>query len=181
MVLKLNLTNNEREEVIRWISSSMMDRKAAGHLIEVNLFNIVVYHLQQASEKLLKTFLVANRIKIDKTQDIQKLLLAAIPIDPTLISINTVGVGSAKMADFATEYRYPNYNGNDLCDIHEVRGAVEYTDALYEHLKPFFEEAMIEAAILHAQESDNPFDDGALKALDDSITKISQKHPVLKP
>jgi len=169
MVLKSKWTEDEREEIVRWISLAMADREAAAHLINANLFGIVSYHLQQVAEKLLKAFLFANDVKIDKTHDIQKLLLSAITICPELISINNVGVGSARMTDFATEYRYPNSRGNDLGDLNEVKGGLEYTDTLYMYLEPVFGSDVIIDALSYVGLSNNPFDDSSLDVVKDSL------------
>jgi len=175
MASKSNWTDEEREEITRWIALAITDRRGAGHMVEANLFGLSVYHLQQASEKLLKAFLLAHRVKIEKTYDIQKLLLTAIPLDPTLIVVNDIGVGSAKMTDFATEYRYPNPKGNDLGDLDEVKGGLEYTDALYAHLMPFFGASVISDALLYTNMEENPFEDSSMEIVDEAINLLSVK------
>jgi len=178
---KLNWTDEEREEIVRWISLALIDRKAAAHLIEANLFGIVAYHLQQTAEKLLKAFLLANRVKIEKTHDIQKLLLTAIPLDSALIRIDKIGVGSARMTDFATEYRYPNPRGNDLGDLDEVKGGLEYVDALYKHLKPFFGDSPVCAALSYNDIDEDPFEDSSMEIVTNSLKSVLKNNVEQKP
>lgn len=72
---------------------------------EPPLYDVAVYHCQQAAEKAVKSFLVLHGKAYEKTHDIEVLVDLASEIDP----------GFGKLADaadaltpYATRFRYPN-------------------------------------------------------------------------
>jgi len=121
-------------------------------------FENAVCNLQQASEKLLKAFLVANDEIIDKTHEIDSLLVSVGIIDPGILKLHKVGTGSANMTKFATRYRYPNWDKDDFSDADEVLSASEFADALYAYLKPFFGDEILEKAQIHSRAKFNAFE-----------------------
>jgi len=160
---KSNWSKNRTENVIRWLSVAIRDRGAANSVFYDGYLENAVYNLQQSSEKLLKAFLVANDETIDKTHEIDSLLVSAGMIDPQILRLQRVGVGSAGMTKFATRYRYPNWDKDDFAEVDEVLGASEFSDALYAYLKPFFGDEIIEMALSHSRVKSNVFETGQVK------------------
>jgi len=158
MESKLNWNDEKIEEVVRWVSIAMEDRKSAYAVFQEGLLKKMVYDLQQASEKLLKAFLVANDEKVEKTHNIDALMLSAVFFDHGLARFKKIGSGTSRMTEFATQYRYPNMSKKDFLEPLEAIAAVEFTDTLYEHLKPFFGEKILEMAIDHSGMKTNPFE-----------------------
>ena len=60
------------------------------------------FHCQQAVEKFLKAFLIANGIEIKKTHNIEYLLSECSDIDPDFIPIDP-----KELSDFGVDARYP--------------------------------------------------------------------------
>jgi len=158
MESRLNWKSGKTENVIRWLSIAMRDRGAANSVFHDGYFENAVYNLQQASEKLLKAFLIANDEIIDKTHEIDSLLVSAGIIDPHILHIQKVGAGSSNMTQYATRYRYPNWDKDDFSDTQEVIAATEFADALYAHLKPFFGDAILAKAFAHSRAKTNAFE-----------------------
>jgi len=157
MVSKLNLDSTRMESVVRWLAVAMKDRHDANALLGVASLENAAYHLQQSSEKMLKAYLVANGQEAPKTHNIDKLILSAVLIDPTIAKIHTIGVGSERMTDFATYYRYPNPDKNDIASIEELNGAIEFVNETHAYLKDFFDDTIWNNALKHARLQENPF------------------------
>jgi len=145
------------ENVIRLISFAMRDRGAAYSVFHDGYLENTVYNLHQASEKMLKAFLIANDLEIEKTHSINALLVSAGQVDPSILSLQKVGIGSTNMTRFAIRYRYPNWDKNDFSGVEEVLRASEFSDALYDHLQPFFGNQILEKATQYARVPWNPF------------------------
>jgi len=169
MESKSNWSKTKRNEIMRWIAIASIDRETAKIAILINQTGKAVYDLQQSAEKLLKAFLFANDIPVKKTHDIQNLILLAIDADPTIQKIHAVGVGADEMAKFATFYRYPNVEMIDFAESHETVGAIEFVDALYNHLKPFFGDEIIKDALAHGRLPVNPFEDDLTQDVIDNL------------
>jgi len=160
MELKSNWSKHKTENVIRWISIAIRDRGVANHLFYGDYFENAVYNLQQASEKLLKAFLVANDMEIEKTHNIDSLLVSAGMVDQSILNLKKVGSGSTKMSRFATHYRYPNWDKNDFSDVDEVIEASRFSDVLYAYLAPFFGDQILEKAVQYSRVKFNAFETG---------------------
>ena len=70
-----------REQVVwdfvqEWMHKAESDLRAAEHLLNLDQedYFTSAFHAQQASEKLLKAFLVRHQIRFGKTHDIHELL-----------------------------------------------------------------------------------------------------------
>jgi len=157
MVSKLNLDPTRMESVVRWLAVAMKDRHDANALLGIASLENAAYHLQQSSEKMLKAYLVANGQEAPKTHNIDKLILSAVLIDPAIAKIHTIGVGSERMTDFATYYRYPNPDKNDMASIGELNGAIEFVNEIHAYFKDFFGDAMWNRALEHARLQEDPF------------------------
>jgi len=159
MESKSNWNQRKRNEIIRWLALSAIDRESAGLEIYINQLGKAVYNLQQSAEKLLKAFLFANDLPVKKTHDIPSLILDAVAADVNIHKLRDVGVGAEDMAKFATCYRYPNSSGIDFAQTKETEGAVEFVDSLYRYLKPFFGDEIVEEALAYGKVPVNPFEE----------------------
>jgi len=136
----------------------MKDRRDANVLLGSASLENAAYLLQQSAEKILKAWLIANGQEPSRTHNIDKLMLSAAHIDPTITRVHAVGVGSERMTEFATYYRYPNPDKNDMARLDEVNGAIDFVNQLSICLKPFFGEAIWQQALDYAKLQDDPFD-----------------------
>lgn len=96
-----------KEETKLWFDKAEMDFKVAGFLLEKNenLYSIICFHCQQASEKYLKAFLVDNEIEFIRTHDLVLLLEKyIIPLEPEFEQFLLIG---ANLTEFAITTRYP--------------------------------------------------------------------------
>ncbi|MEQ1751793.1 MAG: HEPN domain-containing protein [Prosthecobacter sp.] len=69
-----------------------------------DLLDTVVYHCQQAAEKVMKAFLVSEDISILKTHDVGKLVQLASANNACFATLQTI---ADAITPFATEFRYP--------------------------------------------------------------------------
>jgi len=178
---KLNWTQSKRTEVIRWLSIAIKDRGLAGLAVSQGYLENDVYNFQQSAEKLLKAFLLANDILPKKTHNIDGLLLVAAKVDTAFLDFNIVGIGSSRMTELATYYRYPNLDENDYAQLDEVEGAIKFTDSLYKHLKTFFGEEILEDAKEHARQKINHFEDSISEILHDENFANPKKESYVAP
>jgi len=180
MESKSSWNEDKIEEVVRWLAIAIEDRESAWLVFEAGRLRNAVYSLQQASEKILKAFLVANNVKVDKTHNIDALLLDGVVFDIALAKFRKIGVGSTRMTAFATDYRYPNQSKKDFLDVIEVVEAAEFADAVYVHLKPFFGEDILGMALQHAGVKENPFERDGNKderqIADETFSAPRQRH-----
>jgi len=167
MGAKSNWTEDKRDEIVRWLAVAIKDRQSANALIGVNELENAVYFLQQSSEKLLKAFLYANDTAIKKTHSIDALVISAALIDTNFLKLTSQGMGSTEISKMATYYRYPNLDGNDHSSIEEVNAAIEFTNALFMHIEPFFGDDVWAKALQHARKKNNPFKTTVLSPYDD--------------
>ena len=99
-----------------------------------NFKNIVCYNMQQAVEKYLKAYLVANNIEIDDshrkhhTHDIAKLIEICKGIDNDFISLYKIEAD--RLTDYAVKSRYPASNE---ASIEDEKEAISIT----EQVRPF--------------------------------------------
>ncbi len=84
---------------------------------------VIMFHLQQASEKLFKSILAYNKRHISKTHDIHGLILACRQSDVSLID----GVDMlVALTEYATEGRYAIIHD----DLHDVDKYIAVLDEL---------------------------------------------------
>jgi len=69
---------------------------------EINATSSACFHCQQAVEKFLKAFLIANKIEIIKTHNIEFLLSECSDIDHDFAEIDP-----KELSDFGVDARYP--------------------------------------------------------------------------
>lgn len=88
----------------KWIKIADNDFKSAQSLMKDNLFGNACFHCQQAAEKYLKAFLVANNREFPKVHDLEYLVEMAKHIDPDFEEITGEALA---LTDYATIFRYP--------------------------------------------------------------------------
>jgi HEPN domain-containing protein len=94
-----------------------------------NFKNIVCYNMQQAVEKYLKAYLVANNIEIDDnhrkhhTHDIAKLIETCKKIDNDFSSLYKIEAD--RLTDYAVKSRYP---ASDNPSIEDERESISITE-----------------------------------------------------
>ena len=117
-----------KEELVRsWLIKARRDLLSAHELAtaETSLLDTAAYHCQQASEKVIKGFLVFHNIRFEKSHDIVLLVTQASDIDPEFSNF----LDTARLlTPLAVEYRYP---GDYLePELHEYQEASEVTTKL---------------------------------------------------
>jgi len=157
MASKLDIDAIRTESVIRWLAIAIKDRRIANVLLGSADFENALYHLQQASEKILKAHLVAHGQEAPKTHSIDKLILSSVAIDAGIAGIHDVGIGSERMTELATYYRYPNPDKIDTTNEEEVNAAIKFVNSLYTYLECFFDNEIWHKALEYANLKENPF------------------------
>jgi len=165
MDTKSNWTESKRIEIIRWLAIAMNDRGLGGVAVEAGYLENSIYNFQQAAEKLLKAFLLANDVSIEKTHNIDSLIISASKIDPSFLNFDVVGIGSRRLSELATYYRYPNMDRVDKAQADEVAGSIKFVDSLFEHLEGFLGEDVIADALEYTGQKSNPFKDSASEVI----------------
>ena len=98
---------NENNEIFEWIRLSDMDLATANHMYKTFSpipIEIVCFHSQQASEKIIKCYLVSKGIEPPKTHDMQVLIEMCLEIDSDFNEIYEV---ATKLTNYAVHLRYP--------------------------------------------------------------------------
>ncbi len=114
----------------QWLLKANEDLLVVNKLTEFEIVatSSVCFHCQQAVEKFLKAFLIANGIDIKKTHNIEFLLSECSDIDKDFI-----GIDPKELSDFGVDARYPG----DMY-IPEESETLEYKKLAYE-IKEFVE------------------------------------------
>ena len=98
----------DKNTVKGWMTKANHDLEVT-KLDKILPSDIVCYHAQQAAEKYLKAFLIANDadIKLEKfhIHDIDRLLVKCALIDPEFEKLSNMGIG--KLTEYAVNIRYP--------------------------------------------------------------------------
>ena len=94
------------EYLHNWITKAEEDLTLVDHEMHLEeskwITNAIGFHCQQAVEKLLKAFLIANEKEPEKTHNLEKLLVEAGKVNSSLLDIDL-----ADLTDFAVDSRYP--------------------------------------------------------------------------
>ena len=109
--------------VAQWLAKAEEDFQFASHSIGQtdDFLSPVCFHLQQAAEKYLKTFIVAHDLAFRKVHDLDVLLTECREADPTLAAIAD---DCSFLTDFYIETRYPvHWPGN--ITLTEARQALD--------------------------------------------------------
>jgi len=88
----------------QWLTKANEDLLVVERLTESDIIatSSICFHCQQAVEKLLKAFLIANDIDIKKTHNIEFLLSECSDIDEAFNQIDP-----KELSDFGVDARYP--------------------------------------------------------------------------
>ena len=105
-------------EVRAWLARAAEDLRAADHELTANppILGDLVFHCQQAVEKLFKAFLVWHDVVFRKTHNLEELGEQCLGIDPTLGEIVDRAV---PLTEYAWRFRYP---GEPDTPTHEEAG-----------------------------------------------------------
>ena len=68
-------------------------------------WSVICFHAEQAAEKYLKAFLVANGVRPERTHDLGRLLSECAKFDP---SLQGLAQDCEKLTEFAVDIRYPD-------------------------------------------------------------------------
>jgi HEPN domain-containing protein len=90
--------------ISQWLSKANEDLLVVNKLTEFEIIatSSVCFHCQQAVEKFLKAFLIANDVDIKKTHNIEYLLAECADIDDDF-----AGIDPKELSDFGVDARYP--------------------------------------------------------------------------
>jgi HEPN domain-containing protein len=96
----------KQDQVRSWLPKTSHDLSAARLLArsEQAIWDVAIYHCQQAAEKALKGFLVYWDRPVEKTHILGLLLEKAAEIEP---DIRTWEDAADRLTRYATAYRYP--------------------------------------------------------------------------
>ncbi len=88
----------------QWLLKANEDLLVVNKLTEIEIVatSSVCFHCQQAVEKFLKAYLIANGIDIKKTHNIEFLLSECSDLDKDFI-----GIDPKELSDFGVDARYP--------------------------------------------------------------------------
>ncbi len=91
------------------------------------------FHCQQAVEKSLKAFLIANDIDLKKTHNLEYLLYKCAEVDPDL-----AGLELNELSDFGVDARYPGdmYTPTDIETLEYKKLAMDIKDLIQRKLFP---------------------------------------------
>jgi len=106
------MNRSTKDYIRQWLNKADEDLLVVQKLSESNILapSSVCFHCQQAVEKALKAFLIAHKIEIRKTHNIEFLLSECKDIDEEFKNINP-----GNLSDFGVDIRYPgdSYNPSD--------------------------------------------------------------------
>ncbi len=99
------MTENKETLIAEWFRKAQHDLETAQLLYKNEGYTeIIAFHIQQALEKYLKGYLIANGCKLRKIHDLEDLLSAAIEFDPTFADFLNV---CRKATKYYMDSRYP--------------------------------------------------------------------------
>lgn len=98
------MNKNAQDFVKQWLAKANEDLLVVEKLTEDEIIatSSVCFHCQQAVEKFLKAFLIANDIDARKTHNIEYLLSECSDVDNDFTTIDPKG-----LSDFGVDARYP--------------------------------------------------------------------------
>src|SRR2546422_4771506 len=93
------------------------------------LYDVAVYHCQQAAEKAVKAFLVHHGKPYEKTHDIEVLIDLACEIAP---GFGSLADAADALTPYATRFRYPNATFASEPEPVEYTEAFHHAQAIYD-------------------------------------------------
>jgi HEPN domain-containing protein len=118
------------EDVRAWLRKAGLDLRAAAHDLsapEAGLSSDVVFHAQQAAEKVLKAFLAWHDVPFRKTHNLEELGRECVVLDAAL---RTAVDRAVPLTEYAWKFRYPGEI--DQPTTEEAQEALATARALYE-------------------------------------------------
>ncbi len=93
-----------KDFIKQWLLKANEDLLVVQKLTESEIVatSSICFHCQQALEKFLKAFLIANNIEIKRTHNIEYLLVECSEIDKEFANIDP-----KELSDFGVDVRYP--------------------------------------------------------------------------
>jgi HEPN domain-containing protein len=126
--------SKKNELIFKWILFAENDLKVAKILFEENNFQfyqIIMFHSQQAVEKMIKAFLINHDIEFKKIHNLNKLL-------SMIEHIEGFDVGAYDYIDifnkFSVEVRYPEME--EIPTKEDCIIAIEMTNKIFDIFKP---------------------------------------------
>lgn len=114
-----------------WLRIAEKDFTRVERLLSLDDPEAAGFYLQQAVEKFLKAFLLAQGWKLERIHDLEVLLNAAVVYDRSLEAFREV---CQKITGFYLMERYPDVAGGDLTEG-DVRQARDQVSGLVKSLK----------------------------------------------
>ena len=124
------MNDSDRKYVSLWMEKADHDYQAAILIIEQNpaILDIACFHLQQAVEKYLKTFLVAKHQDFPRTHNLDILLQLCQDHSVAFLNLDLLN-----LEDFAVRIRYPD---DTICPtFEEVQHFISLVQEVKEKVK----------------------------------------------
>ncbi|PRY97445.1 HEPN domain-containing protein [Marinilabilia salmonicolor] len=98
------MNKDTKDFIKQWLIKANEDLLVVKRLVDYEIIatSSACFHCQQAVEKLLKAFLIANNVEIKKTHNIEFLLSECSDIDKDFANIDP-----KELSDFGVDVRYP--------------------------------------------------------------------------
>lgn len=125
------MKHDPQGEARRWLAQARAELSDARLLLEHKRFYLVLYLCQQAAEKALKAFLIANDEPHVMSHSVRDLLEYAAEIDSTLVQLKS----ARRLDDYYIPTRYPNglpggVPSQYYDDVDEAKDAVSLCDSV---------------------------------------------------
>jgi HEPN domain-containing protein len=121
------MNDEERKYIGQWLEKADEDLLVVRQLLtmDVQARGVIGFHCQQAAEKFLKAFILANNSDIPRTHNIEFLLEMCKKIDQDFSSIEP-----GNLTDYGVEMRYPG----DFIEptLQEIGSLVEIVQSIKE-------------------------------------------------
>jgi HEPN domain-containing protein len=172
---------NADESIVEWVRLVQMDIATANHMFNTywpKPIEVVCYHSQQATEKILKCYLVLNGIEVPKIHDTDILCDKCIKIDPNFGEIYDSVVC---LTSYAVAPRYP---ADFELTEQDARDAIKRTRAVMDFvgdiLRPHLMEAIADicqARLENSQKNVDPDEYNPTYAREDIARFVKDKYP----
>jgi HEPN domain-containing protein len=116
-------------EVREWVQKAAEDLGVAEHILSAKLpyFGPVLFHCQQAAEKMLKAYLIWHDQPFRKTHELEVLLTACTKIDQ---GFSTLVPAAKSLTRYAVDQRYPGSGGKP--NLRETEDALVLARGIYD-------------------------------------------------
>ena len=124
---------NDNPDIVEWVRFAQMDYDAAKNmsvLFHPVPLEIVCFHCQQAAEKILKAYTLANGEPLIKTHDLSVILAQCKKHNQAFSSLDRIAI---MLNDYAIAHRYPTKE--DTVTEHDMSSALENALEILEFTK----------------------------------------------